>query len=316
MMASGCPVARIEQVEQPHLRRQAAPVVVDVVADDLDAGERERRDVAAQHVEVAVDTRASGDEMHARLDHRLAVALRAQAGLDGVEDLVVGQRERARRPARSDSEKQLAAYVSLLGCTFAKAKLWRNSVSAWRVVPMALQSHARPADRNMTTHCVLSPNDYRRMPWKNGLGHTTANRHSSGGCRSRVVRVAGQCGRSHAGRSLFSVCRRRSHAGPADRRGDEAGGLPRADGVAHALRAAQLFRRRGAELQPGGRSGARFQSHGPARRGKRRMSSFAAKEASQSSPRTRTSATRRLERRSAWSPAIRRFRSPRTMRCW
>ena len=25
---------------------------------------------------------------------------------------------------------------------------------------------------NMTTHCVLSPNDYRRMPWKNGLGHT------------------------------------------------------------------------------------------------------------------------------------------------
>jgi len=24
----------------------------------------------------------------------------------------------------------------------------------------------------MTTHCVLSPNDYRRMPWKNGLGHT------------------------------------------------------------------------------------------------------------------------------------------------
>ncbi len=105
----------------------------------------------------------------------------------------------------------------------------------WRVCPMALQSHARPADRNMTTHCVLSPNDYRRMPWKNGVGHTTANRHPSGGCGSRVVRVAGQRGRSHAGRSLFSVCRRRSHAGPADRRRDEAGGLPRADGVAHAF---------------------------------------------------------------------------------
>jgi len=25
----------------------------------------------------------------------------------------------------------------------------------------------------MTTHCVLSPTDYRRMPWKNGGGHTT-----------------------------------------------------------------------------------------------------------------------------------------------
>ena len=25
----------------------------------------------------------------------------------------------------------------------------------------------------MTTHCILSPSDYRRMPWKNGGGHTT-----------------------------------------------------------------------------------------------------------------------------------------------
>ncbi len=26
---------------------------------------------------------------------------------------------------------------------------------------------------HMTTQCVLSPADYRRMPWKNGGGHTT-----------------------------------------------------------------------------------------------------------------------------------------------
>ena len=32
--------------------------------------------------------------MHARLDHRLAAALRGEAGLDRGEDLVVGQRER------------------------------------------------------------------------------------------------------------------------------------------------------------------------------------------------------------------------------
>ena len=36
----------------------------------------------------------SGHEMHARLDHRLAAALRDEAGLDRGEDLVVGQRER------------------------------------------------------------------------------------------------------------------------------------------------------------------------------------------------------------------------------
>ena len=46
-----------KRLSSPISDGRPALVVVDVVADDLDAGERERRDVAAQHVEVAVDRR-------------------------------------------------------------------------------------------------------------------------------------------------------------------------------------------------------------------------------------------------------------------
>ena len=46
---------------------------------------------AAQHVEVAV--RLAGRQVDARLDHRLAAALRGEAGLDRRQDLVVGERQ-------------------------------------------------------------------------------------------------------------------------------------------------------------------------------------------------------------------------------
>jgi hypothetical protein len=84
--------SRIVEREQPVLRREAAVIVVDVVPDDLDAGQRERRDVAAQHVEVTTECLVR-PQVDARLDHGLAVALGAQAGLDGAQDLVVRQRE-------------------------------------------------------------------------------------------------------------------------------------------------------------------------------------------------------------------------------
>ena len=86
-------VARIEQQQRRQLRGQALLVVVDEVADDLHAGAADgRADGAAQHVEMAV--RHAGLEMHARLDHRLAAALRRKRRLDRGEDLVVGQRKR------------------------------------------------------------------------------------------------------------------------------------------------------------------------------------------------------------------------------
>ena len=85
--------ARIEKVEQRHLRRKIALVVVNVVADDLHASQVQRRDIAAQDIEVAVE-RGIGDEVHARLDHRLAAALREQTRFDRREDLVVGEPER------------------------------------------------------------------------------------------------------------------------------------------------------------------------------------------------------------------------------
>ena len=84
--------ARIEQIEDAEFRRQAVQVVVDIVADDLDAGRVERRDVAAQHVEMAAEGRIRL-QMHARLDHRLAVALRDEAGLDRRQDFGVGHRQ-------------------------------------------------------------------------------------------------------------------------------------------------------------------------------------------------------------------------------
>jgi len=53
---------------------------------------RERRDIAAQHVEVPAE-RLVRTQVHARLDHRLAQALRPQTALDGVQDLFVREPE-------------------------------------------------------------------------------------------------------------------------------------------------------------------------------------------------------------------------------
>ena len=85
--------ARVEEVQDAELGRQAVQVVVDIVADDLHAGSIERRHIAAQHIEMAVEGRV-GLEMDARLDHSLAVALRGQPGFDGADDLGVAHLKR------------------------------------------------------------------------------------------------------------------------------------------------------------------------------------------------------------------------------
>ena len=82
----------VEQVEDGELGRQAAPPVVDEVADDLHARQAQRAHDAPQDVEVPVDA-AARHEVDARLEHRPALALRAEGGLDRVQDLVVGERE-------------------------------------------------------------------------------------------------------------------------------------------------------------------------------------------------------------------------------
>ena len=63
------------------------------VADDLHPGDVERGDVGAQQVEVAVEG-GVGDEVLARLEHDLVVALRAQRLLRRVQDQVRPDRER------------------------------------------------------------------------------------------------------------------------------------------------------------------------------------------------------------------------------
>jgi hypothetical protein len=86
------PGARVEQVEDAELGRQALLVVVDEVADHLHPGQAQRRHVAAQHVEMAVEGRVR-HQMHARLDDGLAPALGAQPAFDGGDDLLVGKGE-------------------------------------------------------------------------------------------------------------------------------------------------------------------------------------------------------------------------------
>jgi hypothetical protein len=71
---------------------QAALVVLHEVADDLDASELQRRDVATQHVEVALEV-GIGRQMHARLNDGLAAALGFQPNFHRIEDLLVRHRQ-------------------------------------------------------------------------------------------------------------------------------------------------------------------------------------------------------------------------------
>ncbi len=70
--------AGIEQGQDRQFGRKAELVIVDEVADHLDARAVDRRlDRAAQHVEMAVGD--TGLEVHARFDHGLAAPLAGKA---------------------------------------------------------------------------------------------------------------------------------------------------------------------------------------------------------------------------------------------
>jgi histidine ammonia-lyase len=88
----GHPRACVVERQEAELRRQAALVVVEVVADDLDARKLERLEVAAQDVEVAPQRRIRL-EVDAGLDQCGPGALSPQSVLDGGEYLLVRQRE-------------------------------------------------------------------------------------------------------------------------------------------------------------------------------------------------------------------------------
>jgi len=81
---------RVVERQQPYFGRKPEHVVVEVVADDLHARELERREVAAQDVEMAAERRI-GFEMDARLELRRAEALRPQPVLDRCDDLQIGE---------------------------------------------------------------------------------------------------------------------------------------------------------------------------------------------------------------------------------
>jgi len=84
--------AGIEQSEDREFGGEAELVVVDEVADDLDAGGIDwRLDGAAEHIEMPVGD--AGFEVNARFDHRLAPALAGQARFNGGQDLFIGDLE-------------------------------------------------------------------------------------------------------------------------------------------------------------------------------------------------------------------------------
>ncbi len=83
----------IGKIEHRHLGRQVVPVVVEEVADDLDAGEPQGMDHAAQHVEMTARRALFRHQVHARLDDRLAFGLGDECAFDGRDDLVVGHGE-------------------------------------------------------------------------------------------------------------------------------------------------------------------------------------------------------------------------------
>src|SRR5260221_2094053 len=83
---------RVEQREDSKLGRKTELVVVDEVADDLDACGIDRRlDGAAQYVEMPVGH--TGVEMNPGFDHRFPPALTGEACFDRPQDLVVGDLE-------------------------------------------------------------------------------------------------------------------------------------------------------------------------------------------------------------------------------
>src|SRR4051812_49161108 len=64
----------IEQVEERHLGWKPETIVLDVIADDLDAGEPERRNIAPENIEMALES-AVGRQVYTRLDDSLLAAL-------------------------------------------------------------------------------------------------------------------------------------------------------------------------------------------------------------------------------------------------
>ena len=83
---------RVIEHQQPQLGRKSEHVVVEVVPDDLHARELERREGAAQDVEMTAERRVRF-EVDARLELRRAEALRTQPVLDRCDDLQVGEGE-------------------------------------------------------------------------------------------------------------------------------------------------------------------------------------------------------------------------------
>ena len=134
--SSGPGVVKREQAE---LGRQAELPVAEEVADDLHPGDVERRHVCPEQVEVPVEGRIR-HEVLARLEDDRLLPLRAHGGLDGLEHLLVRERELV--DVRAREEKELDHGLGSGSGTAADA--WRRSAGTAQA---AITSAVSPTPR-------------------------------------------------------------------------------------------------------------------------------------------------------------------------
>ena len=67
-------------------------IVFVVITDDLDTSSITGCDVTAQYIEMPAEV-CVGHQVHTWLDHRAAISLRTQTGLDCMQNLIIGQGE-------------------------------------------------------------------------------------------------------------------------------------------------------------------------------------------------------------------------------
>ncbi len=95
-------------------------IVFVIVADNLDTGGIGRRDVATQYIEMPAEGFV-WYQVHAGLDYRIAITLRAQTALDGMQNFVVGQRERGHiMPAQVTKRNRFQFFAA---CRYTGLKL-------------------------------------------------------------------------------------------------------------------------------------------------------------------------------------------------
>src|SRR5258708_27445499 len=160
-----CTGAGIEQSQDAKFRMKTEFVIVDEVANDLDAGTIDRRlDRPTQHVEMPVGD--AGFEMDPWFDDRLASALTGQARFDRRQDLLVGDLELfdVETIEVSDIDRWHAGYSSERICLYIIAGAPGKSMYrvANKLVKRRRQLSSPPCRRQFDNRMLRAPKPNER----------------------------------------------------------------------------------------------------------------------------------------------------------